>query len=270
MASAGRLAACPRQDKCNPANNALASFKENPNFQGMKGKNIQQRAGNSSIEEKKSSAADISNFLKQASGSNPSGSGRLVFAMDATMSRQPTWDRACQIQASMFTSAGKKSGLAVQLVYFRGYGECRASKWVVNPAALAKLMTSIDCRGGATQIHKVLSHTLKETGEKAVSALVFIGDAVEEDIDLLCAKAGELGVRGVKAFMFQEGGDPNAEIAFREIARLTGGAYMALNANSAKELEELLSAVAAYASGGHRALHDHRGSKARLLLQQMK
>ena len=96
--------------------------------------------------------------------------------------------------------------LDVQLVYFRGFGECRASKFVTDTAALKRLMTGIDCRGGQTQIGKVLSHALKEMPPK-VGALVYIGDAMEEDIDDLAVKAGDLGLRGVPVFLFQEGRD---------------------------------------------------------------
>src|SRR5690554_1404849 len=84
--------------------------------------------------------------------------GRLLFALDATMSRQPTWDLACQLQAEMFEAVADSGGLNVQLIYFRGFGECRASKWVADPRALANLMTGIECRGGHTQISKVFSH----------------------------------------------------------------------------------------------------------------
>ena len=58
-----------------------------------------------------------------------------------------------------------------------------------------------------------------------VQALVFVGDAMEEAIDNLCQAAGELGILGIPVFMFQEGGDPIAENAYREIARLSRGAY---------------------------------------------
>jgi hypothetical protein len=223
----------------------------------------------SSLQIDKSSSSDIQSFLKTASTLSTNNQGRLIFALDATMSRQPTWDRATSIQSSMFETAGSKSGLAVQLVYFRGNSECRASKWVYNTETLAKLMTKIDCRGGTTQISKVLNHTTSENSKKHVSALVFIGDAVEESIDPLCAIAGKLGVHATRAFMFQEGNDANTEKAFREIARLSGGAYMKFSENSAKELEELLGAVATYATGGLSALKNLSGSTARQLIEQI-
>lgn len=218
----------------------------------------------------RSTSSDIDNFLQKASHLSAEIQGRLIFGLDATMSRQPTWDVASQTQASMFAVAGQKTGLSVQLVYFRGYGECRASKWVANPEALAGLMTKIDCRGGTTQLSKVLSHASKEHQKKRVSALVFIGDAMEEDVDMLCNLAGKLGVQGVKTFMFQEGFDAATEKAFREIARLSRGAYMRFDSNAPKELEALLSAVASFASGGHKALQARKGNAAKGLLEQLK
>src|SRR2546430_16312258 len=86
-------------------------------------------------------------------------------------------------------------------------------------------MSKIDCQGGNTQIGKVLSEARREAVASAVRAGVFVGDAMEENVDDLCAKAGELGLLKVPVFMFQEGHDATAEQAFREIARLTGGGW---------------------------------------------
>jgi hypothetical protein len=199
----------------------------------------------------------VDQFLAQVKSTPPvarAGNGRLIFAMDATMSRQPSWDAALQTQAEMFSEAGRIGGLDVQLVYFRGFGECRSSKWVSNADALARLMTTVDCRGGNTQILKVLKHVRKEAQAGKVDAVVYVGDCMEENVDSLCQLAGELGLLGVKMFMFQEGHDGVAERAFREIARLTGGAYSRFDASSARQLRELLGAVAAYAAGGRAAL----------------
>ena len=217
----------------------------------------------------RSSSSDIAAFLKAARDIEPNRGGRLIFSLDATMSRQPSWDRAMTIQASMFDAVGKAGGLAVQLVYFRGFDECRASKWVINSTALRNLMLSIHCMAGATQITKVLNHAARENGTKPVSALVYIGDAIEEPLDELCRKAGELGLKGVRCFFFQDGMDNVAEQGFREMARLTLGAYYRLGPNSAWELSQLLSAVATYAHGGLKALSNSKSREARLLLEQM-
>ncbi len=170
------------------------------------------------------------------------------------MSREPAWDNACQIQGEMFREAGALGGLDVQLVYYRGFGECRASKWVGDPKALLGLMSGVACRAGHTQIGKVLGHAARETRKRKVDALVFVGDALEEDVDRLGQRAGELGVLGVPVFVFHEGGDPLVRRAFEEIARLSGGAYCPFDAGSAAQLRELLGAVAVYAAGGRKAL----------------
>ncbi|MEL6289573.1 MAG: hypothetical protein AAFQ35_12445, partial [Pseudomonadota bacterium] len=98
-----------------------------------------------------SSDGDVAAFLDAVNQLAPTereaGSrGRLIFAMDATMSRQPTWDLAQSLQADMFSAVRDVGGLDVQLVYFRGFRECQSSKWVRDPAALARLMTSVSCR----------------------------------------------------------------------------------------------------------------------------
>jgi len=225
-----------------------------------------------------SSRPEIDAFLEKVRGLGPAATGgkrgRLIFALDATMSRQPTWDSACALQADMFREAAADGGLDIQLVYFRGLNECRASGFVATSEKLAALMGGIDCRGGHTQIGKVLAHARREHGDRPVRALVFVGDAMEEKIDDLCAAAGELGLLTVPVFMFQEGYDAVAENAYREIARLSRGAYCRFDVGAARELGELLRAVAAYAAGGRKALAElssrRSGGAAQRLLAQMK
>ena len=222
-----------------------------------------------------SSGRTIDSFLDEAKrlGALQSGAprARVVFALDATMSRQPTWDLACRVQGEMFAAATQAGGLLVQLVYFRGFGECRSSRWVADPRALTDLMTKISCQGGQTQISRVLRHVRNEASQAPLKVLVYVGDAMEEPIDDLCAAAGQLGLLGVPAFVFQEGGDAVAERAFREIARLSRGAYCRFDISAAHELAELLRAVAAYAAGGMKALADlkarHNSGAVKLLAQ---
>src|SRR5436305_10219769 len=157
------------------------------------------RAGKtgSLLDTKSSTADDIAAFVAKARAMSPlaAGSrGRLVFALDATMSRQPTWDLACALQADMFREAASLGSLDIRLVYYRGLNECRASSWISDSGRLAKLMSKIDCRGGNTQIGKVLAEARREAVTSGVRAVVFVGDAMEENVDALCAKAGELGL----------------------------------------------------------------------------
>jgi len=222
------------------------------------------------------SDAEVATFIAKMKTLAPASGadrGRLIFAMDATMSRAPTWDMALKLQGDMFSAVKEVGGLDVQLVYFRGLSECRASKWVSDPEALARLMTSVSCHGGLTQIGKVLAHALEECKKRRVNALVYVGDCMEEQVDRLCARAGELALLGVPVFLFQEGDNAAAEGAFREIARLTKGAWCRFDRGSAKQLRELLTAVAVYAAGGRKALADlsgkRHGAGARLLLEQL-
>ena len=225
----------------------------------------------------KSGQAEIDAFLAKVAStpvSRTGGSrGRLIFAMDATASREPTWDRACQIQSEMFLETETLGGLDIQLCYYGGFGEFYASPWLDSSADLLAQMREVRCAGGMTQIERVLKHTAAESRQDKVNALVFVGDCMEENIDRLCHMAGELGIMGVPAFLFHEGDDQAAERTFREIARLSGGAYCRFDASSAQQLRDLLSAVAVYAAGGRKALEDfgqRQGGAALRLTRQFK
>lgn len=182
--------------------------------------------------------------------------GRLLFAMDATASRQPAWDSAAAIQGDMFRETAALGGLDIQLAFYRGFGEFKVGPWTDNEQALLRLMTSVFCLAGATQIGKVLQHAVNEAKRDRLNAMVFVGDSVEEDVDQLGRIAGELGLLGVPAFVFHEGNDPVAKFAFEQIATLSGGACMAFDRASAEMLKRLLSAVAVFAAGGRAALEN--------------
>lgn len=200
------------------------------------------------------------------------GRGRLIFAMDATASRQPSWDSACRIQGEMFRETAALGGLDIQLAYYRGFHEFDASPWLSDAETLLGRMTAVQCRGGQTQIDRLLHHAMTESRQRKVQALVFVGDCFEEDIDRVCQTAGALGLLGVPAFLFHEGGEPAARRAFEEIARLTKGAYCPFDASSAQQLRDLLSAVAVYAAGGYRALESYgkrKGGAALMLTSRL-
>jgi hypothetical protein len=103
-----------------------------------------------------------------------------------------------------------------------------------------------------------------------VQALVFIGDAMEENPDILVHDAAALGKAGVPVFMFQEGHDRAVEQVFRDIARLTHGAYCRFDPGAARQLAELLRAVAVFATGGMTALAARQDAGAVKLLGQLK
>ncbi len=199
----------------------------------------------------------------------PGRAGRLIFAIDATASRQPSWDRACHVQAEMFDAVREIGGLAVSLAYFQGFREFAATPFLTNAADLARRMAGVQCLGGQTQIERTFAHALAETKRDRVAALVLIGDAFEEDVDGACHLAGELGLRGVPVFCFQEGADALARTAFRQFAKLSGGAWAPFDSGSPEALRDLLRAVAVFAAGGRRALQRLGGAAARGIAGQL-
>ena len=218
-------------------------------------------------------SADIDTFIAEmtkSSAPRSSGTGRLIFALDATASRNDTWDLACHLQGDMFKIVASIGGLNVQLVYYRDLSECRSSRWVTDTSELTRLMTRIQCRAGRTQIGKILAHAKRETALLKVSALVFVGDACEEDDDELIPAANELGQARVPVFMFQEGNNRTVEHTFREVTRVTHGAYCRFDSGSAKQLGELLKAVAVFAVGGVAALEASKDAAAVKLLGQVR
>jgi hypothetical protein len=218
--------------------------------------------------------SELDSFLEEvkqlAGGGSGSGRGRIIFALDATASREQTWDTACQLQAEMFREVAAAGGLDVQLVYYRGDDQCAASRWTGDTKHLTKIMTGLMCRAGHTQLRKVLVHAQKEAAPLKVGALIFIGDALEEDEDELIPEARELGRLGMPAFMFQEGDNHRVEKIFREIARVTRGAYCRFDPGAARQLGELLKAVAVFVTGGMEALAARHDAGAVKLLSQMK
>lgn len=201
------------------------------------------------------------------------GCARLLFAMDATASREPTWDAACAIQGEMFVATERLGGLEVRLAFYRGFDELKVSRWTANGRELARLMSAVRCLAGRTQIGRLLRYAAEQRRESRLDAVVFVGDCCEEDVDQIGHEAGHLGLLGLPVFVFQEGENRVASRLFPQIARLTRGAYCRFDRNSPDQLKRLLGAVAAYAAGGREALLKYgkdKGGVAALLTNQMK
>jgi len=229
-----------------------------------------QNTGDLSTSDEVSAFLDAVKEMPLATGS--SERGKLILALDATASRQAAWNQAMTLTGDMFTQARGIGMLDIQLVYYRGYDECRSSRWLSSADQLVAMMHKVSCMAGRTQIKRVLKHSLAETREAPVQAMVFIGDCVEEDVDELGNLAGQAKLLNLPLFIFQEGHDRSASLAFAQLAKLSGGAHCSFDQSSARQLGDLLNAVAVYAAGGRQALqrlaNDNSG-QASLLLKQL-
>ncbi len=187
--------------------------------------------------------------------------GRLIFALDATASRQPTWNEAMALQQNLFLHTEGLRGLDVQLVFFRGESECRATPWHADSSALLRAMQTVRCEAGRTQIERVLRHARREAQAQPVSALVYVGDSCEESLDPLAGLAGELRLLNLPVFAFQEGNDPHTSHAFSRLSALSGGAHARFDLHSAGRLGDLLAAASVWARGGKDAVETLQHAK---------
>ena len=224
----------------------------------------------------RSNSLSVQDFLKKSDElvpqTNNKNSGRLLFAMDATASREHAWDMACQIQAEMFMSTQEIGNLEISLCYYRGYNEFKSFEWSSNASKLRDQMLQVRCLAGHTQIKRTLEHAIQSCVKQKIKAVVLVSDSFEESIDQVGMSAGKLGMLGVPVFVFHEGHDSTAKNAFQHIAQLSNGAYCSFDHNSVAQLKELLCAVAAFAVGGLDALekHSQQGSTtARSIIKQL-
>ena len=205
------------------------------------------------------SAGAVNDFLQQVAATPrvgpPGGRGRLIFAMDATASREPTWDQAARIQSAMFADTRALGGLEVQLCFYRGFQEFESSDWIGDSRLLLRAHEPGLLRGRADPDRA-------GAGARACRRPGAGGSMPWSSSATAWKRTGSgwriwpdgSGCCSVPAFVFQEGRDPTAERSFREIARLSGGAWCPFDANSPGLLRDLLGAVAVYAAGGHAAL----------------
>jgi hypothetical protein len=218
--------------------------------------------------------AFVREVARLPSGPRSGARGRILFAMDATASREPTWDVATTQQGEMFVAAHERGGLDVRLAFYRGFDEFKVSRWTSDGRELARLMGSVRCLAGRTQIARMLRYAGEQRREGRLDAVVFVGDCCEENVDEVGHEAGQLGLLGLPVFVFQEGDDRVASRLFPQIAKLTRGAYCKFDRTSPDQLRRLLGAVAAYAAGGREALlrygKDKGGEAVALLTRQIK
>lgn len=194
----------------------------------------------------------------------------MIFALDATASREPTWDQARQLHGELFSATLSEQTLAIQLCYYRGLGEFTASHWLTQPGALLDQMSSVTCEPGTTQIGRVIHHALEtHSASHPVRAVILVGDACEESVASLASLAGQCAIKNMPLFLFQEGHDAQTQVTFERLAHLSNGAYAPFDASSADQLRALLAAVSRYAQGGIAALRQSNTRGDQTLLCQL-
>lgn len=199
---------------------------------------------------------------------------RLLFAMDATASREPAWDVAKQITGAMFEAV--PGALDVALAYHGGGKLVEVTPFSPDAKVFLDKVQMVRCRAGVTALNDLLTHATEVTRLKA---LIYVGDCFEEDADEALVLAKQLKLKGVRCFMFHDAASgtqgydvERARTVFEQIAKMTGGALLPFDETAPQMLKALLEAIAYYVVQGMRALQERSKSlpAARLLLEQMK
>ena len=194
---------------------------------------------------------------------------RLVFAFDATASREPAWATARQVTDALFKVLPGE--LDVALAVHGGSLLHTFTDFTDNANTLRDRAAGIRCLAGFTRMLPILARSLKRPGVRVV---VYIGDVFEESLGRGRKLADEMAARGTKLIVLHDTSDDDArrygEI-FQDLARRTGGCVLPFDINAPDKLRDLLAAVAVYAVGGSKLLREKRGDLpgALVLLKQL-
>lgn len=204
----------------------------------------------------------------------PSGRPRLLFAMDATASREPAWQLAQTITGAMF--AAVPGALDVALAYHGGGRLKEVTPFAADARAFLDKVHTVQCEAGGTALTAILEAA---TTIARLKALIYVGDCFEEPPEVAVALAQQLKLKGVRVFVFhdtmsqQQGYDVAAAGAvFAQLAAVTGGVLLPFDAHAPEQVTALLEAIAVYAVGGLKLLAERQRAlpAARLLLDQLR
>ena len=181
---------------------------------------------------------------------------RLIFGFDATASREPAWETARDVTDALVQALPGE--LDVALAAHGGTRLHTFTAFTNDAQTLRDLAASITCKAGHTRMLPILSGSLERPGVRVVT---YIGDVFEESLRRGRQLADTMGGRGIKLIVLHDTSDWNArqdaEI-FLDLARRTGGCVLPFDANAPGRLRDMLAAVAVYAVGGLRLLHEKR------------
>lgn len=196
----------------------------------------------------------IKNALLRTAPPTKKPDTNIGFIIDATASRQDTWDTAQKTQAAMLSELanGFADRVTIELVTFGG-DVLNAPTQAVSHIDAAKRLAEVECKAGSTQFIDALQPFV-ERKDNRTKSIIIVGDFFEENIETVYDVARKLAQKKIKIFTFQEGHYDNddTETFFRELARITGGAYAKFG--SPVQLSKLCADVIDLTLGGCNAL----------------
>ncbi len=183
---------------------------------------------------------------------------RLVFAVDATASREPAWAAARQVTDALVKALPGE--LDVALAVHGGTRVHTFTAFTNDATMLRDRAAGVTCEAGLTRMLPILSASLKQP---AVRVVVYIGDVFEESLLQGRQLADAMGRQGTKLIVLHDTSDHaaarSAEL-FWDLAKRTGGCVLPFEASASGKLRDLLSAVAVYAVGGEKLLRARQQS----------
>ncbi len=184
----------------------------------------------------------------------------ICFVIDATGSRQHSWQQAQRTQAEMFDAVKSAGNLKLSIVCHRGNRVSDLGTFA-TPADAKRSMAAVSCEAGNTEI----IGSLKAAMGKKPSTIIMIGDCFEENFGDLQQVCSKLAAEQIRVYAFVEGNDPNGQHAYKMAADLTGGIFQPFG--SGLDLSDLCVAAAVFDVGGQQAFDKliasgHAGAKA--------
>ena len=181
---------------------------------------------------------------------------RLVFAVDATASREPAWAAARQVTDALVKALPGE--LDVALAVHGGSRVHTFTAFTSDASTLRDRAAGVACHAGMTRLLPILATSLKQ---QSVRVVIYIGDVFEESLPQGRQLADAMGGRGTKLIVLHDTADPGARRdaeVFWDLAKRTGGCVLPFDAGASGKLRDILSAVAVYAVGGEKLLRERR------------
>ena len=223
---------------------------------GKKSNDVLERIRNATPAKQTDSSAIADRAALHAAALKPRRP-RLVFAMDATASRQGAWDEAKKATDTLFTALPGE--LDIALAVHSGSTVKVFTDFSNDVATFRDHAASVSCVAGMTRLVDIMGKTRSHSD---VRVFLYIGDCFEESERDAYAAADAFRARGIRAIMMHDskgGGGPNDRQVFEEIARRTGGVCIDFHGGDRQGLKDIFEAVAVLAAGGIKALEQRKG-----------